>query len=202
MGIILDVILIGIVIASAYLGYKKGLVKLGSRLFAGIIAIILTLVLYNPVSSFVIKNTQLDEKIEAIYIERATGLINGENDSENITTKMVENLNDKLKNETIPAQADKVSKYAVYVITSVILFIAVKIILSIVFTMLGFVAELPILKQIDTVGGIAYGTARGLLICIVCTAAIVMIAKINPANKTNEYIQDSYLMKIVYDKIN
>ena len=45
MGIIIDLILIAIVLLSAFLGYKKGLVKLGAKLFAGIIAIVLTLIL-------------------------------------------------------------------------------------------------------------------------------------------------------------
>ena len=42
MGILIDIILIAILIISAFLGYKKGLVKLGAKLFAGIIAIIVT----------------------------------------------------------------------------------------------------------------------------------------------------------------
>ena len=43
MGILIDIILIAILIISAFLGYKKGLVKLGAKLFAGIIAIIVTI---------------------------------------------------------------------------------------------------------------------------------------------------------------
>ena len=57
MGIIIDIILIAIVLLSAFLGYKKGLVKLGAKLFAGIIAIILTIIVYKPVSGMIIKNT-------------------------------------------------------------------------------------------------------------------------------------------------
>ena len=45
MGIIIDIVLIAILLLSTFLGYKKGLVKLGAKLFAGIIAIILTIVL-------------------------------------------------------------------------------------------------------------------------------------------------------------
>jgi len=33
MGILIDIILIAILIISAFLGYKKGLVKLGAKLF-------------------------------------------------------------------------------------------------------------------------------------------------------------------------
>ena len=47
MGILIDIILIIIILISTFLGYKKGLVKLGAKLFAGIIAIIVTTVSAN-----------------------------------------------------------------------------------------------------------------------------------------------------------
>ena len=72
MGIIIDIILIAIVLLSAFLGYKKGLVKLGAKLFAGIIAIILTIIVYKPVSGMIIKNTNIDENIKNSIIQNAT----------------------------------------------------------------------------------------------------------------------------------
>ena len=64
MGIVIDIILVLIEALSAFLGYKKGLVELGAKLFAGIIAIVITLIIYKPVGNIVIKNTSIDEKIE------------------------------------------------------------------------------------------------------------------------------------------
>ncbi len=75
MGILIDIILIAILIISAFLGYKKGLVKLGAKLFAGIIAIIITIIIYKPVANLIINNTQLDENIKNTIIENASGLI-------------------------------------------------------------------------------------------------------------------------------
>ena len=59
MGIVIDLILIAIIVISAFLGYKKGLVKLGAKLFACIIAIVITLILYRPVAGTIIKNTPI-----------------------------------------------------------------------------------------------------------------------------------------------
>ena len=64
MGFIIDIILVAILLLSTFLRYKKGLVKLGAKLFAGIIAIIVTIVAYRPVSGMIINNTSIDEKIE------------------------------------------------------------------------------------------------------------------------------------------
>ena len=70
MGILIDIIFIAIILLSAFLGYKKGLVNMASKLFAGILAIIITLILYQPVSNAIIKNTPLQTKIENIIIEK------------------------------------------------------------------------------------------------------------------------------------
>lgn len=143
MGIIIDIILLLIVVLSAFLGYKKGLVKLGTRLIAGIIAIILTLVIYKPIANLIINNTQIDDKIEEAIIENTNEFVNKDN-NHNAVIHHVEK-------EIVPGEARKIAEGAVYVVTALILFITVKIILSIVISLMDFVANLPILKQFNEV---------------------------------------------------
>ena len=69
MGIILDIIIIAIMALSILLGYKKGLVNVAVKLFAFIIAIIVTFVFYKPVSNLIIEKTEINEKIENVIIE-------------------------------------------------------------------------------------------------------------------------------------
>lgn len=194
MGIIIDIILIAIIVLSAFLGYKKGLVKLGAKLFAGIIAIIITIVMYKPVSGMIINNTTIDEKIENAIIQNTTNFINENDKTQNGITEHVE------KN-ILPEQAENLSKNVVYVITSLVLFIAVKIILSIIISLMDFVANLPILKQFNEIGGIIYGIVRGALIVCVCVLLIGVYTKINPESALNNNIKNSYLTKIIYENI-
>ena len=194
MGIILDVILVAIILLSAFLGYKKGLVKLGAKLFAGIIAIILTIIIYKPVSQMIINNTGIDEKIEGIIIENTENFINKKTQEENVITENIEN-------KILPEQAKNIAKSTVYIATALILFLVVKIALSIIISLIGFIAELPILKQFNEVGGLAYGLIRGCLIAIICILIMGVITKINPENALNEKIQDSHLTKIIYQNI-
>ena len=49
-----DITIIAIMALSIFLGYKKGLVKLGIGLCAGIIAIVVALILYRPITNLVI----------------------------------------------------------------------------------------------------------------------------------------------------
>lgn len=194
MGIIIDIILIAIVLISAFLGYKKGLVKLGAKLFAGIIAIIVTIVIYKPVSGIIINNTTIDEKIENAIIQNATNFIN-END------KMQNGITENVEKNILPEQARNLSKNVVYVITALVLFVVVKIILSIVISLMDFVANLPILKQFNEMGGIIYGMVRGGLIVCICILLMGVYVKMNPESTLNINIQNSYITKIIYENI-
>lgn len=194
MGIIIDIVLLVIVILSAFLGYKKGLVKLGTRLIAGIIAIILTLIIYKPIANLVIENTSIDNKIEEAIIENTNSYLNNDDNKDNVVINHV-------GNEMLPGEARKIAEGAVYVITALILFLAVKIILSIVISLMDFVANLPILKQFNEIGGAVYGVLRGIIIVVIFILLMGVITKVNPENKLNEAIEDTYITKIVYKNV-
>ncbi|MBQ2938078.1 MAG: CvpA family protein [Clostridia bacterium] len=193
MGIIIDIILLAIIILSAFLGYKKGLVKLGTRLFAGIIAIIITIIIYKPVAGLIISNTAIDEKIEDAIMQNTTNFI-----KENTQQNQIAN---HVANEFLPDEAKNMSKNIVYAITGLILFIVVQIALSVVITLMDFVANLPILKQFNEIGGIIYGIVRGVIIICVCILLMGVFAKINPESKVEEKISNSYLTQIIYKNI-
>lgn len=194
MGIIIDIILIAIVILSAFLGYKKGLVKLGAKLFAGIIAIILTVIVYKPVSGLIIKNTNIDDKIKATIIQNTKNVIDEKTQTKN-------DITNQLENNILPGQAENIAKNVVYAVTAVVLFIVVKIILSIVISLMNSIANLPLLKQFNEVGGIIYGLVRGVLISVICILLMGAYTKINPGNGLSEQIQNTHLTKIVYEKV-
>ena len=194
MGTIIDIVLLAILALSAFLGYKKGLVKLGTKLFAGIIAIIITIIIYKPVSNIVINNTSIDEKIENAIIENTTSFIN---ENEQVPNGVV----NKVTDEILPAEAKNMAKNVVYAIMAIILFVFVKIALSVVISLMDFVANLPILKQFNEIGGIIYGIKRGILIVCVCVMFMGVFVKINPDSRLNKQIQNSYLTKSIYKNI-
>ena len=202
MGILIDIILIAILIISAFLGYKKGLVKLGAKLFAGIIAIIVTIIIYKPVANLIINNTPLDENIKNTIIENASSFITEDDQETNTITKQVtDQVTNQVKNEILPSEAENIAKSAIYAITAIVLFIVVKIALSIIISLMDFVANLPILKQFNEIGGIAYGIVRGLLIVCICVLLMGVYTKIKPEAGLNQNIQNSYITKTLYKNI-
>ena len=73
MGLIIDIVIIAILALCIIMGYKKGLINVIFNIFAFLLAIIITLVLYKPVSDIIIKNTDIQEKIETEIIENTKG---------------------------------------------------------------------------------------------------------------------------------
>ena len=203
MGIVIDIILVLIVALSAFLGYKKGLVELGAKLFAGIIAIVITLIIYKPVGNIVIKNTSIDEKIENTILEKTTNVI--DENSKISDNKYIQDASDnavsQVKEEVIPEQARNIAVNVVYVATALILFIVSKIVLSIVISLANAVASLPILKQFNEIGGLLYGLVRGVIISFVLILVIGTIAKLNPNGSLSKNVESTYLLKEVYSNI-
>lgn len=203
MGIVIDIILVLIVALSAFLGYKKGLVELGAKLFAGIIAIVITLIIYKPVGNIVIKNTSIDEKIENTISEKTTNVI--DENSKISDNKYIQDASDnavsQVKEEVLPEQARNIAVNVVYVATALILFIISKIVLSIVISLANAVASLPILKQFNEIGGLLYGLVRGAIISLVLILVIGTIAKLNPNGSLSKNVESTYLLKEVYDNV-
>ena len=203
MGIVIDIILVLIVAFSAFLGYKKGLVELGAKLFAGIIAIVITLIIYKPVGNIVIKNTSIDEKIENTILEKTTNVI--DENSKISDNKYIQDASDnavsQVKEEVLPEQARNIAVNVVYVATALILFIVSKIVLSIVISLANAVASLPILKQFNEIGGLLYGLVRGAIISLVLILVIGTIAKLNPNGSLSKNVESTYLLKEVYDNV-
>lgn len=203
MGIVIDIILVLIVALSAFLGYKKGLVELGAKLFAGIIAIVITLIIYKPVGNIVIKNTSIDEKIENTILEKTTNVI--DENSKISDNKYIQDSSDnavsQVKEEVLPEQARNIAVNVVYVATALILFIVSKIVLSIVISLANAIASLPILKQFNEIGGFLYGLVRGAIISLVLILVIGTIAKLNPNGSLSKNVESTYLLKEVYGSI-
>lgn len=70
MGIIIDLLIIAIVGLSIWMGYKKGLTKSLLKIFNFFIALIISIILFNPISDIVINNTEVDEVIQDSIISK------------------------------------------------------------------------------------------------------------------------------------
>lgn len=203
MGIILDIIIIAIIAISIFLGYKKGLVKVAVKLCAFLIAVIVTLLFYKPVSNLIIDNTELDEKIESIIIENGSKKLeeNNEENQETLLENMqqyVENAVTQTQNDIIENLAKEVSIRLINILVIVGLFIVTRLLLIILVLISDLITSIPIIKQFNQLGGILYGTIRGLLLIYVVLSIVFLIVSITANNNIITVIESSIITELMY----
>ena len=201
MGIILDIILIVILAWSIFLGYKKGLVKVAVSLFALIIAVVVTLVLYRPISSAIIKNTDWDEKIEQIIIENATKKIEENDENGNIledAQKYIDNAVAEGQNNIVESSAPIIAERVISIGTIIALFIATRLLLILLTLVSNVITNLPIIKQFNELGGVLYGLIRGLVVIYALLAIAFFIASMSSNTTITNAIDSSMLTKFMY----
>lgn len=204
MGIILDIILVALMALSIFLGYKKGLVKVAVKLCAFIIAVIVAVVLYKPVSNLIIKNTELDEKIQNVIIENGTRKLEeaDEEEKNNLLENMqryVDNTIAETQNEIVETVADQLSVRLINILVIVGLFIVTRLALILLVFISDIITSLPIIKQFNELGGVIYGIIRGLFIIYIILAVVFLIISMTSNNSIISAIDSSFITKFMYN---
>ena len=225
MGIILDVVIVLILVLNVYLGYKKGLIKVAFSLFAFIIAIFVTAILFNPIANYIIKNTEFDENIKKVIISNFNKDTNDEkkennnedeleNNSEANERKVKEKnnniitsyINEKIKDIAEDAKESIIEKLAmnlsekiVKVIVAIALFITIRILIILLKFLFEFLSELPIVKQFDKAGGVLYGLLKSVLIIYIFLTVLFVVNSVKNSDNIQNLIDTSYITKFLYD---
>lgn len=179
----------------AYMGSRKGLIKIVYSLAAVIAAMILSQCLSVPVTNFVEKNTQLHDMVRErmdIYVEKNVR-DNLENTTEQIHTNIEDSLNlpasvtDMLFDDYVqPESGFDIDDFCNYLsegltsicmraITTIILFFIIIGILRFVSTFFDVFARLPVINEINRLAGAAAGLVQGVIILwILCIIPMAM----------------------------
>ena len=186
MSIIIDLVVIGLILLSTFLGYKKGLIGVAFKILSFLIAIVITLVLYRPIAGFIINNTPIAKNIESTIIEKLSsskieeGQIQKE--STDLPNVVVNYINSEItktvnstKDEIVVNIAKDLSENIVNIGVMIAIFIIIRIALILEKVLLEAVAELPRVKQFNEAGGTIYGILRGILLIYLILAIISLI---------------------------
>ena len=198
MGIVLDLILLICLALSIFFGYKKGLIGVAFNLCAFLVAIIVTWILYNPVTNLVINNTEIDDGIKNAIIEK--GVIKQEENKvneyiEQYITAPVTNTT----NSVIEDTAKVISEKLVAIGVAIVLFIVVRIALILLKFVAEAIAKLPIIKQCNKAGGLVYGAIRGMFMIYVFLAILFLVMSINNSGTIANMINSSIISKVLYE---
>ena len=204
MGIIFDILLALIILINVYFCYKKGLVKLAVGLIAVVAAVIISLVIYKPVSNIVIKNTEIDENIKKAIIENFMVKEEEEaaKDDEGLMKYMEKYVDDavnKTKTQIVIEASNIISEKVINIGVIIAIFIIVRVLLILLVFVADIITELPIIKQFNDVGGLLYGIVKSLLIVYVLLAVVFFIVYTTGNTTISDTISNSFLTKFFYN---
>lgn len=207
MGIVLDVIILAILVLSIILGYRKGLIGVAFNLCAFLVALVLTWILYIPITNLVIEKTEIDDGIKNTIIEK--GVIKNKEDEEQkqeqensvneYIQKYLTEPTTKKANDIVEETAKIVSEKVIAIGVAIVLFISIRILLFFLKFIAEAIAKLPIIKQFNKAGGLIYGIIRGLVIIYTFLAIIFLVMSINNSGMIADMIDSSIISKYLYE---
>lgn len=210
MQFIIDLIVIGIIFLSTFLGYRKGLIGVAFKIASFIIAIIITLILFKPISNYIINNTEFAQTIENTIVQKLStaeienGQIKQENS--NLPEVIVNYINvglqdtvNEAKDSIVKIVARNLAETIIDIIVIIGLFIITRLLLLFAKAILEAISEIPIIKQFNKAGGILYGILRGLLLIYLTLAIISLILPMLDKTAILNIINNSILTKVLYN---
>ena len=202
MGIIVDLIIIAVVLLFIFLGYKKGLTGSLIKLLSFIIAIVVAFVLYKPVANAVIENTVIDDNIRTTLSATLGVEDKTENTEENVPSTIMDNINKEIEIATDEVKANVIDHTTITIVnigSGIVIFLAVRVILVLISLFAKILTDLPVIKQVDKLGGLAYGTIEGIVIVYAVLAVISLTSVIWANNAVVTAIAKSSLGEMLYN---
>lgn len=214
MAFIIDIIIIAVIALCTFLGYKKGLIKLAVGILGFFLAIIIALILYTPISNFIINNTNIKDNIKNAISDTVKSYVikeeNAEGEEKQQESKVMVTYIDGIvakqkemivtgEKELIDTVSDNVAVNIIRMGVALAVFIISKLILIFINVFADLIGNLPIIKQFNKAGGTIYGVIQGILIVYIVFAIISLIAPMLNNTDFLEQINNSLIGNIVYN---
>jgi uncharacterized membrane protein required for colicin V production len=203
---IVDLIIGVIIILFLIIGYKKGLVFCLINLATFIVAIVLAFALCSPVAELVKNTTEIDENMKSFIVSHMPG-------GEEIDLKANEQLPEPIRNaidgsvtsineakeKAIDATATEITNNVLKAICFVAIFFLVKILMLVLKVVSRIFTKIPVIEQINTLGGMIVGALEGLILVYVIFGVISLISPMLTNKAIVDSINDSFFGKMMYN---
>lgn len=202
MYVFVDFFIIFFVLSIGFINYKKGLIKTATRVISFFISIIISLVLFKPISYFVIYNTTLDDMINSYIVNIVDSHIES-NETDYILPKSINNFIDKNISFSDENESNNLSNVIslklTYLIINIFCFIILIIITRFILLFINLMSDtfskLPLVKQFNKVGGLLYGLIESLFFVYI----ILLIISLLPLSLVQNIINNTFLTLFLYN---
>lgn len=194
--LVLDIILIALIAFGAFRGYKRGLVGVVVGFASLILSIILAFAFQSIVAEALYNSGIGDSLKEVVQENIQTMLDNGENVEDSFYGNI---LNSTITEDKIQQAGEIVTMFVMKGVSFILIFLAVRLICYILQMILNIVFNLPILSSINQIGGIAVGVLSTLIKVWILLAILSFITPLPMFNGIAEYIDNTFLVKLLYN---
>ncbi len=204
---IVDIIILIVIVLAIILGRHRGLTVTLVSFFSLIIALIVALLFYKPVGNFILEKTAIGENVKQVIkqnipmneadlqLDASSSLPKGMQEFINEQTEGVNTA----KDEAIEQISTQLSTEIIMILSFVGIFIIARAILLVVKVLSKIVNKLPILKQLDHLGGAVVGCLQGIIIVYFAFAVISTISPVFENTVVLDQINNSFVGKMMYN---
>lgn len=212
MSILVDIIILGIIALSIFIGYRRGLIKCAINVLSFFIAILVVILLTSPISNLIIKNTKIDDNIRAAISEKIDFndvnvqemKLSAENSNSPEVVRdhinnMVLDLTKTTTGTVTEALAENITVIIINITVAIVLFVGTKFALMFVKVLADVIGRIPFIKQFNKAGGIIYGIFSGIVRVYVILAVISIIVPVITDSSLIQAINNSILGNSMYN---
>jgi len=186
-----DLIILGILVFCAVMGYRSGFVKTCISAASYIVSIILSFVLYPVISAFLMKTALYDFLLKAVS-ENIVGT--GDASVGSFAGYMEDGV------EIMAAGASgTIATLIINVIAFILVVIICKIIIAIIGNVLNLFTRIQVIRQINRFSGMAVGFVIGIIVIYLVLAVILACTPMLADTFLLEQIDDSILALWMYE---
>lgn len=218
-----DYVVGGIVLVSGIIGLINGFIQSAFKLVSFFAAAFISVTFYPTVADFLIKYSGIYQSIKSSIMKNL--LLQSQNQAAGAGEKVGQTAADAfMKGLSLPkgikdmiisksnidvgsllnvnsladALSSSLARFAINIISVILLFIAIRILLSFVKLILEGVAKLPVFNQVNKLGGFAFGAVEGLLMIYVVLAVISLFSATNKFGELFTAIDSSVFTRFLY----
>ena len=146
---IADLIIIGIIALCIFLGYARGLIKVAVKIIGFFAALIIALILYTPVSNYIINNTNIVTNLEQTIEKKIYNKEDENKEESKGLMQSIENYTNGVKEEGARYIAGNAAISIVRVGTWIALFLVARILMIFIKIFAHVIENIPIIKQFN-----------------------------------------------------
>ena len=203
---IIDIVLILVIALSAFIGYKKGFVKVIVKLGTFLIALVLAFLLQSSVAKFIGEDIGFKNTISTTVQNKLSDYAKSKEDDKKTDIKMLEKTIDEInsaaeekKAEVIQKWANNIADFILKGLSFIIIFFTVAIVMGILSLILNTVVKLPVLDTLNGALGLGAAVILMAVRIMILLTIIYFVSPLEIIQPVINYINTSCITKLLYE---